>query len=272
MAKRVSGYGRLVFFATLAGLTVLYLSPRLQRILLFRIEPTLLEVVYRIETAPDRVAQWFRGLFPQSLFSSDVADENRRLRLTIAQMKKTQERLTEEAASVKRLKSLLGYKTRSPSPLVIASVIGREASHWYETLTLDKGEADGIAVGMGVVSPEGIVGRVSKTGPSYAQVLLITDRNSAVAVIVQRTRDEGIVQGISNGSVRLKYLSHFSDAKPNDTVITSGLEGGFTKGLTVGRITEVKKQTDTALLQITITPSADLTRLEEVLIIAGNKT
>ena len=80
---------------------------------------------------------------------------------------------------------------------------------------------------MGVMTPAGVVGRIVRTSASTSIVLLTIDPNVAITGMVQRTRDEGMVQGTSQGLVLMKYLPPLSSVKTGDTVVTSGLTGGF---------------------------------------------
>ena len=123
--------------------------------------------------------------------------------------------------------------------------------------------------GMAVISPEGVVGQILKTAPHYATVLLITDYNSAIDAIVQRTRAKAIVEGKEENRCQLKYLLRTEDVAVGDIVITSGLGGIFPKGLTVGEIRKVEKKGHGVFQYAELVPSVDLTKLEEVLILSA---
>jgi rod shape-determining protein MreC len=175
--------------------------------------------------------------------------------------------MRERAASSDRLADLLAFKETVPFQTVAAQVIGRDASNWYRGLVLNKGEQDGIAAEMGVVTPAGVVGRVVKTTASTAMVLLATDPHNAIAGLVQRTRDEGIVEGAPLGRLRMKYLPLLSPIQVGDRVVTSGLTGGFPKGAAIGTITRVDKSEGELFQSAEILPDVDFSRLEEVLVL-----
>jgi rod shape-determining protein MreC len=134
-------------------------------------------------------------------------------------------------------------------------------------VTIDKGEKQGLRKGMAVISPEGVVGQILKTSPDYATVLLITDYNSGIDAIVQRTRAKGIVEGKEGNRCQLKYLLRTEDVEPGDVVITSGLDGKFPKGLMVGEIQEIDKRHFGVFQYAELVPKVDLARLEEVFVI-----
>jgi rod shape-determining protein MreC len=151
--------------------------------------------------------------------------------------------------------------------MITAEVIGRDPSSWFRSVTINKGEMDGVNRGMAVISPDGVIGQVLKTSLHYATVLLITDYNSAFDAIVQRTRSKAIVEGKEENRCQLKYLLRTEDVVVGDMVITSGLGGKFPKGLRVGEIQRVEKKGYGVFQQAELVPSVDFTKLEEVLVI-----
>ena len=155
----------------------------------------------------------------------------------------------------------------SPAQTVAARVIGRDATNWYRGVVLDKGERDGIQAEMGVMTLTGAVGRVVKTRASSSVVLLITDPNNAVTSLIQRTRDEGIIEGTFGGTVRMKYIPLLSTVRVGDPVVTSGLTGGFPKGVPVGTITNIQKDEGELFQTADVQPEVDFTKLEEVLVV-----
>ncbi|MBE0616564.1 MAG: rod shape-determining protein MreC, partial [Proteobacteria bacterium] len=132
---------------------------------------------------------------------------------------------------------------------------------------LDKGTADGVAPDSPVVTPGGVVGRVFEVSASASRVLLLTDANSAVDAIVQRTRAQVLVEGRLWPSCRVLHLARGDEAAPGDRVVTSGLGGVFPKGLLLGEITEVQIQPGQVFHTAELLPSADLSRMEEVFVI-----
>jgi rod shape-determining protein MreC len=211
--------------------------------------------------------QGVAGLWERYVALQGLREENERLRQDIEWLRGQNSQLREAASATERLTTLLQFKEQALPIMVAAQVIGRDSTNWYRSVILNKGESDGIKPDMGVITPAGVVGRVVKTTGATAVVLLITDPNNAIAGLIQRTRDEGIVEGTRQGAARLKYIPLLSHVRDGDRVVTSGLVGGFPRGLAIGTITTIGKE-DGALFQTAeLTPEVDVGRLEEVLII-----
>ncbi len=225
-------------------------------------------IIYSVQEGTYSVVSSAKGVFTHYFFLVGLSDENPRLKKEVARLLGEVNRLKEKEALASRLQRLLNFKEASPLNLIAASVIGRDAGPWFQTFMIDKGNAEGVLVDMGVIVPMGVVGKVIKTFPHNAQVLLITDTNSAIAGIVQRTREEGIIQGMGGNGVRLKYVPRLSEVIPGDILITSGLEGSFPKGIPIGKIKKVDKPEDSFFLNITLTPEISFSKLEEVFIVS----
>ena len=179
--------------------------------------------------------------------------------------------LREEAMSSERLAALLEFKTTSDVETIVARIIGRNASNWYQTVVLDKGEKDGIEIEMGAITPAGVVGQVVKVASSTSIVLLLTDPNVAIPGFAQRTRDEGIVQGTSQGLIHMKYIPPLSPIQKGDTIVTSGLTGGFPRGILIGQVQAVQTQEGDLFQSAALSPAVNFSKLEEVLIITSPK-
>jgi len=151
--------------------------------------------------------------------------------------------------------------------MIGAEVIGRDPSFWFKSVMIDKGERDGVKKGMAVISPRGVIGQVLKIAPHYATVLLITDYNSAVDCVVERSRAKAIVEGKGENRCQLKYLLRAEEVAVGDVVITSGLGGNFPKGLMVGEVKKVDKKGHGVFQYAELVPSVDMTRLEEVFVV-----
>jgi rod shape-determining protein MreC len=196
--------------------------------------------------------------------------ENEKLRKRIQQLEIERNQLLEAEATNQRLQQLLEFRSRLPSGSVTASVIADSASSWFKSCLLDKGSADGVRKGMAVVTPLGVVGQVVGVTGRTAKVLLLTDANSGVDVLVQRTRARGIVSGSLDNGTTLKYVKRSEDIQEGDRLVTSGLDGIFPKGIIVGTVIKVRKQTLGLFQYIEIMPAVSLTRTEEVLIVRAD--
>jgi rod shape-determining protein MreC len=195
-----------------------------------------------------------------------VRAENRQLKEQIEQMRLQQVRLSEDAAQARRLQTLLSFKEQFISKTVAAQVIGTSGSDLSRIVTIDKGENAGIQRDMAVITADGIVGKVLFVSPNLAQVLLISDQSSGVGAILDKSRLQGVLRGTANGEVVLERVMSDEQVQPGDIVLTSGGDQIFPKGLPVGTVTRVGSGKD-LFLSIRIKPAANLSRLEEVLVL-----
>ena len=147
----------------------------------------------------------------------------------------------------------------------IASVIGRSTIPPQQTLLLDRGERDGLSPDAVIVDASGLIGRGVEIHPATALVLLLTDPESRVAGLVERSRETGLLVGRGWGQCDFIYLDADADIQEGDRVVTAGLGGPFPKGLLLGRIIRVSRDELTGSASAVVTPAARLSRLEEVL-------
>lgn len=187
-------------------------------------------------------------------------------------------RITELENENTILRQQLGYKQSNPDFDIVGAavlqrnpdlsrVIGQDPSGLVRYIIVDQGSAEGVKVGMPVVTPQGLVGRVTSTGTNWAKVLLIIDPSSSVNAVVQSTRATGVGQGNVNGNLIIKYVPQGEAIKVGDLILTSGLGGNFPKRLVIGQVTEVRKNDNELFQEATIQPSVDFSRLEFVLIL-----
>lgn len=192
--------------------------------------------------------------------------ENQQLSL---QLDSAEETLQEN----ERLKALLdaqsSYESLDP---VYARVIARDAGQWFSTFSINRGTMHGISTGMAVVNGDGLIGRVYEVGLNYANVITIIDSRSSLACLVQRTRDNGIMQGgisedADEAACYIYYLPNVNNITPGDTVVTSGTDGYYPKGLTVGTVTQVSLSAGSEGNYAVVSPAVDFLHLEEVLVL-----
>src|ERR1700694_5740904 len=195
-----------------------------------------------------------------------VRAENRDLKQQIERMSLEQVRMSQDADQARRLQALLAFKEQFISRTMAAQVIGSSGSELSRAVYIDKGESDGIKPDMAVITADGIVGKVLRVHPSTSQVLLIDDQPSGVGAILDKTRIQGILRGTPAGEVVLEKVMSDEAVPPGEMVLTSGGDGIFPKGLLVGRVTKVAPGSE-LFLNIRVRPAADLSKLEEVLVV-----
>lgn len=166
-----------------------------------------------------------------------------------------------------RLKQMLRYSEDIQQDKILAQVIGWDSANQFKVLRLNRGENDGIQLMAPVITHKGLVGYVYRLGSHYADVLTILDPNNRVDALIERTRTHGIVEGVFNHRCALKYVNRNEPIEIGDKMITAGVGGIYPKGIKVGIITDIDRETAGMTLGVEITPSVDFHKLEEVLVL-----
>ncbi len=201
----------------------------------------------------------------------NVSEENGRLSRELHGALADRHRCEEIELTNTRLRELLGLKERLKQPLITAQVIGKDPSPWFQSMVVDKGSREGVQKGSPVITAQGVVGLVIEVTSRYSKVMLITDPNSAVDAVVQRSRARGIIKGGTSGYCILNYVLRKHEVATGDTVIASGMDGVFPKGLPVGHVTGISQNESEIFQDVTVTPFVDFERLEEVLIVPASE-
>ena len=233
----------------------------------------LMWVLRPLQIVAQGTANWFIGIQENYLTLSGFKSENERLRKRIQALEVERQRLLEAEATHRKLQQLLDFRVRLPGKSVTASIIANSASSWFQGCILDKGSADDVHKDMAVVTPLGVVGKVVSVTARSAKVILLTDANSGIDVMVQRTRSRGIVSGSLDSGTVLKYMKRSEDVQVGDRLITSGLDGVFPKGLMAGTVIKVNKQSLGLFQSIEVLPAVQSALVEEVLVVgSGGET
>jgi len=207
---------------------------------------------------------------------AEVRVENERLKDQVNQLITENNRLIEYRQENARLRKLLSFQEAVGSnySLIAARVIARNPENWYSTLSIDKGQIQGIEKNMPVINDVGLVGRVINVAPDSAEVLLIIDREGAVGGMVQQSRVPGVVEGYGPNTdlLQMIHLAHDAPVYRNQVVITSGLGGIFPKGLRIGYVNNVVPEANGLMKRAYLQPFVDFDRLEEVMVITGVNT
>ena len=122
-----------------------------------------------------------------------------------------------------------------------ARVVGDQGGAFARSVLVNAGSRDGIAKGQAAVTADGVAGRVTEVGQRSSRVLLLTDINSRIPVLVGAARDRAIMAGDNTGQPRLLYLAAGTETRPGDRVVTSGHGGMFPPGLPVGVVTQASE-------------------------------
>jgi rod shape-determining protein MreC len=228
-------------------------------------------ITYPIQQGVSSVGNWIGGFFGNFGELRRASTENQQLHRQIDQMQTELRDTRERAAEAERLEKLFKLNETSPYQTVVARVIARDPSMWFDSVTIDKGRWAGVEVNMPVVTPGGIVGRVISTSPLSAQVMLVTDEKSGAGAIVGQLGQStamGAVKGMGeNGLLEMRYVSGTEKVQAGDIVTTTGQDAIYPQGYTVGEVVEVKPGSATQAQVIHIRPGAGLERLKEVAVL-----
>jgi len=206
------------------------------------------------------------GIWSNYVYLRGVRQENRELKFEIERLRLEQVRLSDDAQQARRLQALLSFKETYIAKTVAAQVIGSSGSEQSRSIYIDKGTSAGVDKDMAVITADGLVGRVLRAFGSSAQVLLINDQSSGVGVILDKSRLQGVIKGTASGEVVVEKVMTDEQVTPGERIVTSGGDQIFPKGITVGTVMKVTPGAD-LFLNIRVKPSANLSRLEEVLVI-----
>jgi rod shape-determining protein MreC len=207
------------------------------------------------------------GVWSHYVWLVDVRKENERIKERVEALEAENSRLLEGENELKRLRKLVNAAEDRQIEGIAAEVIGYDPSNWVRAVTVDKGSLVGIAAGMPVIEGDAVVGQVIAVSPNTARVLLLTDHASAVDALVQSSRARGVVHGLGKEYSELRYVLQEDVVAVGDRIITSGMDGIFPKGLTIGVVSEAQKAGAGMFQSVRVEPAADISKLESVLIV-----
>ncbi|HEY7727266.1 MAG TPA: rod shape-determining protein MreC [Candidatus Eisenbacteria bacterium] len=194
--------------------------------------------------------------------------ENQKLRRRVLELRMEVDALRSLRDENVRLTRLLDLRTTAPKDFLAARVVGRSLDRLGGSLTIDRGAEDGLESDAAVVTPDGLVGRVERLALRGARVLTLLHRDCAVAVRLERSRVQGVVQWQYGDQpvLELLYVPSQEDVKPGDRVETSGLGGLFPAGIRVGTVARVGLAENGLMKTVAIRPAVSFERLEQVLV------
>ena len=185
--------------------------------------------------------------------------ENDALKLRISE-------LESKASEADRLAALLTFKqAHDKVPMLMARVIGASAGTASRTVEIDRGERDGVRRNMGVITPDGAVGKIIEVYRDNAQVLLLTDKDGGAGAMLLESRSQGPVKGNGDPTLSMNYVATDEKVNVGDRVVTSGMDKIFPRDIPVGTVIEAKP--GTTFKQIKVKPAVNLERLEEVIVL-----
>ena len=197
-------------------------------------------------------------------------DENRELRGRVATLTRENVSLRQSWGELARMRSMLGYAQQSEARVSMARVIMFDNSSLFKSIILDQGADSGVAVNDVVITPSGLVGRVVLVTRDLAKIQLVIDGGSSVGSRIERTRRQGVIRGDGSGDLQLLYVPSLADVAVGDQIVTSGTDGIYPKGITIGTVSSATEGND-LFKSINVDAAVDFLTLDEVLILHTEK-
>lgn len=186
-----------------------------------------------------------------------------------AQLSQMVVELEEYRQEASRLEALIGIHDVYGFSSVAAHVTGYSSDSYNRIITIDVGTASGVKPGLPVMGSTGVVGQVVSCSTYASEVRLLNDAQSGVAVMLQSSRAEGILSGSVEGVLYLQGVDEGTEVKEGEAVITTGLGGGYFRGLVVGVVSKVEQRQGDATRTIVISPNSSFSNISEVLVVLG---
>jgi len=229
-------------------------------------ESWLLRMASPLLRASAAVTGGVTGMWDEYVNLRHTRSRNEALEERVGQLQIELQKQEEARLENERLRALLDLKEGMGVATVAATVIGNNSIGVSRTILVGRGSDAGIRQNMAVVGAQGVVGRVWTVSPRVSKVQLITDAAAGTAVLVQRTRVQGILLGRGSDLCSLEYISTLEDVKEGDLLVTAGCDGIYPRGLPVGRVAEVSAG-EGLLRGISVVPRVEFNRIEEVLVL-----
>jgi rod shape-determining protein MreC len=219
-----------------------------------------------VQRASGAAVEGTRGVWNGYVALRGVREENVTLAARLRDLEVALQRERALAGESRQLRQLLALRDRTDLPTRAADIVGSSPTADFRTLTINLGTGDGVGADMAVVAPTGAVGRVVTPSRHAAKVQLLVDRNAAVAVMIVRSRVQGIAMGSGENLLRLEYVPGSADLVNGDEVVTSGIDGIYPPGFAVGRV-EAIERLGGSFRSIRVRPAVDFSTLEQVLVV-----
>lgn len=197
----------------------------------------------------------------------DVKRKNEVLKQKVEALELENQKIPEMEKENDRLKGLLGLVEQRPNQLIAARIVGEDVMNWFKCVIIDKGRRAGIREKMPVITPSGIVGQAVEVHDWHTKVMVVNDTNSAVDVYVSGKNARGIAEGTGSTTLKLKYVTKNDEVEAGDTLITSGKDAIYPKGLAVGIVISVNKNQAGLFSDVDVMPFNNFKKLDEVLVV-----
>ena len=255
---------QLSFYAMLS-IALLFVDSRFQTLELLRQGVSLF--THPVQQAAHAPIEFLKNSADYFSSLSRLEDEN--IRLKRAQLENAETILRTQQLEVEneRLRKLLDVRDRQKVNGRVAQIVYAARDPFSRRVIVDKGLQDTISAGQPVVDDAGIIGQVTRVFHFVSEITLITDKDQAVPVQILRTGQRSVVFGLGNGQLELRYLPANADVQNGDTLVTSGLDGIFPRGLPVARVVHIERDTSYSFARIYCAPMAGVENFGEVMVL-----
>jgi rod shape-determining protein MreC len=258
---------RLAFFVSLATL-LMVLDAR------FRYAESVRQVVALAAYPIQRVAMAPVDLFHAvaNYFGSTAALQEENTALKARQLRAAPELLQLEALKEEnnQLRRLLDAQQRLPGKSVFAEILYAGRDPFSRKVVIDKGSQSSMQPGQPVIDDIGVIGQVTRVYPLMSEVTLLSDKDQAIPLQVQRNGLRAIAYGgAEGGMLDLRFMAANADIRNGDTLVTSGIDGTYPPGLPVATVARIERDAAYAFAKITLTPTAGTDRYRQVLVLSG---
>lgn len=218
-----------------------------------------------------RPIQTFKYLIETFAVQKDLRKENEELKAKQLLLSAKLQKLSALEMENAKLHALLQSTSRLQAKVLNAQLLLVDLSPFSQQVILNKGKKQGVFIGQPVLDEAGVMGQVISVSPKTSQVLLMTDKLSAIPVQINRNGLRAIAAGSGNpGYLSLLYLPDTADVKEGDLLVTSGLGKNFPFGYPVGVVSMIKKVPGEHFMQAFARPTAGINRSRQVLLLWSN--
>ena len=199
-----------------------------------------------------------------------AVNENVSLRRKVASLTTENLKLRQSEGDLRRMRALLNYAEQFDMTTSMAQTIMLDTAGRFKSIILDRGSADGVQVNDVVANANGLIGRVVLTTDDLAKVQLISDNNSSVGSLIERTRRQGVLRGNGSDAIELSDIPALADVQPGDRIMTAGIDGIYPRGIPIGTVVRADPG-ESLFKNVVVKPSVDFGMIEEVIIIHTRK-
>lgn len=235
-----------------------------------RFQSLMVDTFAPVQRAVTSSQESISSFFKHYALNVHASKHNEILMQDIAELESKLFTVKEMSQENRRLKDLLQFGEEMPGKKVMAQIVAWDSSSDFKTLRINKGIKDGLQLQSTVVTADGLVGYVYRLTNHFSDVLTVLDPNNRTDVIIQRTRSQGIMEGFGANRGLVKYVNRTEPIILGDDVITSGLGHIYPKGIKIGRVSRLERESYGITQYVEVKPSVDFSRLEEVMVLISD--